>query len=150
MTQVQKHMAIANGVCLSPDGSVLWASELSAGCLHRIELACPATITPFGTAVPYYFNRFAADSMCTDNKGNVYVAMYSQERVLVFNLNGIAIGQILLPRRETGHNMRSTSIDCFPGTNDMVILRNDGKSRGGSLIFRAKGFAKVTTLYSHA
>jgi lactonase len=149
ITPILQHMAIANGVCLSPDGKVLWATELSAGRLHKVEMASATTIAPFGTAVPYYFNGFAPDSMRSDSDGNVYVAMYSQGRVLAFNPNGIAIGQILLPKRESGHNMRSTSVGFFPGTNEMVILTNDGTGGEGSWIFRAKGFAKGTTLYSH-
>jgi lactonase len=149
ITPVLTGMAIANGVCLSPDGSVLWATELAAGQLRRVELSGPTTIAPFGTATPYYFNGFAPDSMRSDRDGNVYVAMYSQGRVLIFNENGIAIGQILLPKRETGHNMRSTSLAFFPGTNDLVILTNDANGGEGSWIFRAKGFAKGTTLYSH-
>jgi len=150
ITPILRHLAIANGVCLSPDGKVLWATELSAGKLHKVELASPTKIAPFGTAIPYYFNGFAPDSMRSDSDGNVYVAMYSQGRVLAFNPNGIAIGQILLPKRETGHNMRSTSVGFFPGSNEMVILTNDGSGGEGSWIFRARGFAKGTTLYSHS
>jgi lactonase len=150
ITPILQHLAIANGVCLSPDGKVLWATELSAGKLHKVELAGPTKIAPFGTAIPYHFNGFAPDSMRSDSDGNVYVAMYSQGRVLAFNPNGIAIGQILLPKRETGHNMRSTSLGFFPGTRDMVILTNDAGGGEGSWIFRARGFAKGTTLYSHS
>lgn len=150
ITPILRNLAIANGVCLSPDGKVLWATELSAGKLHKVELAAPTKIAPFGTAVPYYFNGFAPDSMRSDSDGNVYVAMYSQGRVLVFNPNGIAIGQILLPGREAGHNMRSTSVGFFPGSSDLVILTNDGTGGEGSWIFRARGFAPGTRLYSHA
>lgn len=149
ITPMLKNMAIANGVCLSPDGKVLWATELSAGRLHKVELASPTTVAPFGTAVPYHFNGFAPDSMRSDSDGNVYVAMYSQGRVLVFNPNGIAIGQVLLPKRESGHNLRSTSVGFIPGTDEMVILTNDAKGGEGSWIFHAKGFAAGTPLYSH-
>ena len=45
--------------------------------------------------------------------------------------------------------MRSTSLAFIPGTNDLVILTNDASGGEGSWIFRAKGFAKGTTLYSH-
>lgn len=149
ITPLLSHMAVANGVCLSPDEATLWTTELSAGRLTRVELTGPTTIAAFGTAVPYYFNGPAPDSMRTDSDGNVYVAMYSQGRVLVFNPNGIAIAQILLPKRETGHNLRSTSMGFVPGTNDMLILTNDAAGGEGSWIFHAKGFAKGTTLYSH-
>lgn len=149
ITPVLEHLAIANGVCLSPDGKELWATELSAGRLHKVELAGPTTIAPFGTAVPYHFNGFAPDSMRSDSGGNVYVAMYSQGRVLAFNRNGIAIGQILVPKRDAGHNLRTTSVGFVPGTNEMLILTNDADGGEGSWIFRAKGFAKGTALYSH-
>ena len=149
ITPILTDMAIANGVCLSPDGSVLWATELAAGQLRKVELSGPTTIAPFGTATPYYFNGFAPDSMRSDRDGNVYVAMYSQGRVLVFNENGIAIGQILLPKRDSGHNMRSTSVGFFPDSNEFVILTNDGTNGEGSWIFKSQGFAKGTVLYSH-
>ncbi|MEP7245930.1 MAG: SMP-30/gluconolactonase/LRE family protein [Gammaproteobacteria bacterium] len=149
ITPVLPRMAIANGVCLSPDGKALWATETGAGRLHKVELSAPATIARFGTEVPYYFNGFAPDSIRADSAGNVYVAMYSQGRVLVFNPNGIAIGQILLPKRESGHNLRTTTVGFFPGTDDMVILTNDGDAGEGAWIFRAKGYAKGLTLFSH-
>ena len=69
---------------------------VGADALDGLQIADATTIAPFGTAVPYYFNGFAPDSMRSDSDGNVYVAMYSQGRVLAFNPNGIAIGQILL------------------------------------------------------
>lgn len=43
--------------------------------------------------------------MPADSDGNLYVAMYGQGRVLVFNKNGIPIGQILLLGRDEGHNL---------------------------------------------
>jgi lactonase len=149
ITPIIRNMAIANGVCLSPDGKVLWATEFYTGKLHRVELSAPTKIADFGTAVPYHFNGYAPDSMRSDSDGNVYVAMYSQGRVLAFNRNGIAIGQILLPKRETGHNMVSTSLGFVPGTNEMLILTNDGTGGDGAWIFHANGFAKGTPLYSH-
>jgi lactonase len=45
--------------------------------------------------------------------------MYGQGRVLVFNYNGIPIGQVLLPGRAQGHNLQSTSMAIKPGTNDL-------------------------------
>ena len=94
--------------------------------LHRVELAAPITITPIGSAIPYHFVGPAPDSMRADRDGNVYVAMYGQARVLVFNKNGIPIGQVLLPGREEGHNLQSTSMAMKPGTNDLYIVTNDG------------------------
>lgn len=149
ITPVLPNMSIANGVALSADGKVLWTDEIAVGRLHKVNLASPVTIAPFGTEVPYYFTGFCPDSMRTDVDGNVYVAMYGQGRVMVFNKNGIPIGQILIPGRETGHNMRSTSMAFKPGTNEMAIVTNDWDGGQGSQIFTCKGFAKGITMYSH-
>lgn len=149
ITPVLPNVAIANGVALSPDGKALWVTELSLGRLHKVNLDNAVTIAPFGTEVPYQFTGFAPDSMRTDSDGNVYVAMYSQGRVLVFNKNGMPIGQILLPGRDSGHNMRSTSMAFKPGTNEMVIVTNDWDGGAGSWIFTCKGFAKGVTMFSH-
>lgn len=149
ITAVLPHVAIANGVGLSPDGKTLWVTSTAQGLLYRVELANPTTIAPFGAAITYHFSGMGPDSLRVDADGNVYVAMYSQGRVLVFNPSGYPIGQILLPGRETGHNMRSTSMAFKPGTNDMYILTNDWDGGQGSQIFHAKGFGKSLQMYSH-
>lgn len=99
---VLPHLAMANGVALSPDGKELWTTEFGRNLLHRIELADATTITPIGSAVAYHFTGPAPDSMRVDADGNLYVAIYGQGRVLAFNRNGIPIGQVLLPGRERG------------------------------------------------
>ena len=87
--------------------------------------------------------------MRADSDGNVYVAMYGQGRVLVFNKNGIPIGQVLLPGRDEGHNLESTSLAIKPNINDLYIVTNDGNGGRGATIFHAKVFAKALPLYSH-
>lgn len=117
------HLSEANGVALSPDGKRLWATEFGRNLLHRVDLEAPTEIAPIGTAIPYHFIGAAPDSMRTDS---VCVAMYGQGRVLVFNRNGIPIGQVLLPGRDEGHNLESTSMALKPGTSDLYIVTNDG------------------------
>jgi lactonase len=146
---VLPNMAGANGVALSPDGKVLWATEFSASRLHRVELNNATTIAHFGATVPYHFVGRAPDSMRTDADGNVYVAMYHQGRILVFSPYGIPIGQILLPGREKNQFLKSTSLAFFPGSSDLVIVSRDEVGGGGSMIFKAKGFAKGVKLFSH-
>jgi lactonase len=149
ITPVLPRLALANGIALSPDGKELWATEFSRNLLHRVELADATTSTPFGTAIAYHFTGPAPDSMRADVDGNLYVAMYGQGRVLAFNRNGIPIGHVLLPDREEGHNLRSTSMAIRPGTDDLYIVTNDGKGGQGATIFHAKAFAKALLLYSH-
>jgi lactonase len=140
---------MANGVALSPDGKELWATEFGRNLLHRVELADATSATPIGTAIPYHFTGPAPDSMRTDNDGNVYVAIYGQGRALAFNRSGIPIGQILLPGREEGHNLRSTNLAIKPGSNDLYIVTSDGEGGQGATIFHANAFAKALALYSH-
>jgi lactonase len=142
-------LGIANGIALSPDGKTLWVTEFANGLLHRIELKDAQTIAPFGEAVVYRFNGPSPDSMRVDQDGNLYVAQYSQGRVLVLNPNGLPIGQILIPGREQGHFLRSTSLALKPGTHEVYLVASDGDLGQGSAIFRAEGFAKALPLYSH-
>lgn len=125
VTPVLPRLAVPNGVALSPDGKELWVPEFSRGLLHRVELADATTIAPFGTAIAYHFTGPAPDSMRADADGNLYVAIYGQGRVVAFNKNGMPIGQVLLPGREDGHNLRSTSVAIRPGTDELYVATND-------------------------
>jgi lactonase len=149
ITPVLPHLAMANGVALSPDRRVLWATESGRNLLHRIELSGPTAIALVGSTIPYHFIGPLPDSMRVDSDGNVYVAMYGQGRVLAFNGNGIPIGQVLLPGRDRGHNLESTNMAIKPGTNDLYIVATDAESGEGATIFHAKTFAKALPLYSH-
>jgi len=139
---VLPHLAMANGVALSPDGRSLWATEFGRNLLHRIHLADAVTIAPIGSAVAYRFVGPAPDSMRVDADSNVYVAIYGQGRVLAFNRNGIPIGQVLLPGRDSGHNLASTSLAIDPNCNDLYVVTNDGDCGQGATVFHAKVFTK--------
>jgi lactonase len=149
VSPVLPHLAVANGIALSPDGRELWVTEFSRGLLHRVELADATTIAPFGTAITHRFSGPAPDSMRADAAGNLYVAIYGQGRVLIFSPLGMPIGQVLLPGRERGHNLRSTSMAIRPGTDELLIVTNDWQGGEGSTIFRARAFAEALPLYSH-
>lgn len=149
ITPLLPNMAMANGVALSQDGKVLWASEFSAGRLHRVDLNDQGGVARFGATVPYHFVGRAPDSMRTDADGNVYVAMYHQARILVFNPNGVPIGQILLRGRENNQFLKITSLAFVPGTRDVVIVSRDELGGGGSMIFRAQGLTQGIKMFSH-
>lgn len=143
------NMAIANGVALSPDEKVLWSSEFSGGRLHRVDLNERGLGTLTGASVPYHFTGRSPDSMRTDVDGNVYVCMWSQARILVFNPNGVPIGQITLPGREAGQFLKVTSLGFLPGSSEMVIVARDELAGQGAMIFKSRGFAAGKPLYSH-
>lgn len=149
ITPILPSMSSANGVTISPDGKVLWATEFCACRLHRVDLENPATVARYGTTVPYHFVGRAPDSMRADADGNVYVAMYNQGRVLAFSPYGIPIGQILLPGCTENRFLKSTSLAFVPGTRDVVIVARDELGGGGSMIFKAQGLAQGVTMFSH-
>ncbi len=142
-------MCAANGVALSPDGKVLWATEFGNNRLHRADLAAPGAVARHGALVPYHFVGRAPDSMRTDSDGNVYVAMFHQARIMVFSPYGIPIGQILLPGREGNHFLKSTSLAIIPGSRDLVIVARDELGDRGSMIFSARGLAEGFPMFSH-
>ena len=139
---VLPNLAQANDIALSPDGKSLWATEFGRNLLHRVQLADATTIAPIGSAIAYRFIGPAPDSMRVDADGNVYVALYGQGRVMAFNRNGIPIGQVLLPGRDGGHNLASTSLAIDPNRNDLYAVANDGDGGQGATVFHAKVFSK--------
>jgi lactonase len=140
---VVPNLRIANGVGLSPDGKTLWVTELAGGRLHKISLSNPTAIAPFGSSVVYSFVGGGPDSLRIDADGNIYVAIYGRGRIMVFNPAGFPIGQYLLPGRDEGHNLRSTSMVIRPGTNELLILTNDWDKGQGSTIFVARALAQA-------
>ncbi|CDR67641.1 Gluconolactonase [Staphylococcus schweitzeri] len=144
ITPIIQNISVANGIALSTDEKVLWVTETTANRLHRIALEDDGvTIQPFGATIPYYFTGHEGpDSCCIDSDDNLYVAMYGQGRVLVFNKRGYPIGQILIPGREEGRMLRSTHPQFIPGTNQLIICSNDIEMGGGSMLYTVNGFAK--------
>ncbi len=143
ITSVLKGIGKANGVALSPDGNTLWITEYANNRILRLELADPVTVLPNGSTAPYYFNGPAPDSIRVDTDGNVYVAMHRQGRILILNSNGIPIGQILIPGREKGHFMKSTSLAIFPDKKECLILTGDGDAGDKTAIFSSPTFSKA-------
>ncbi|WP_325950289.1 SMP-30/gluconolactonase/LRE family protein [Pseudomonas putida] len=144
VTSIVERMAGPNGIALSSDERMLWVTETNANRLHLVQLSSQTQIAPYGTSIPYYFTGFHGPDSCSiDAQDNLYVAMYGQGRVLIFNRFGFPIGQVLIPGREKGHFLRSTHPMMIPGTSDLLICTNDFESGKGSWIFKSKGFAQA-------
>lgn len=143
ISPVIPHLAQANGVALSPDGKTLWATEYARNLLHRANLVDPATVPLTGSNIPYRFIGPAPDSMRVDRDGNVYVAMVGQGRVMVFNPAGMPIAQVLLPGRDKGLNLRSTSLALHPAAREMRIVTGNTPetASGEAAVFSAPAFS---------
>ncbi len=155
ITPVLKNLCFPNGLVLSADQKMLIVTDMASGRLIRAELLSDGvTVAPAaqgGENIPYYFTGSPGpDSATIDSNGNIYVAMFMQGRVLVFNKMGFPIGQILIPGRETGSNLFSSHVAFIPGTDQMIICTSDGPGtpggKGGRL-FTARGFAKGAQEY---
>ncbi len=105
-------LAVGNGIAIDPAGSQIWATEHAKNRLHRVRLSDATTVAPFGSVVTYQFTGPAPDGARVDSEGNVYVAISGQGRVMVFNRNGLPIGQIVLPDRDKGRNFSYYNISA--------------------------------------
>lgn len=139
-----------NGLALSKDEKTVWITESNAMRLTRVSLDpeggptdIAPLIAPFGVHVCYYFSGGGVCDSCEiDDDDNLYVSMYEQGRVMVFNKAGWLIGQILMPGRENGDHLGTTHTAIRPGTNELYICTND--SRNGAWIFKCGAFAKAS------
>ncbi len=143
ITPVIPDMGQANGIAVSPDNHVVWATEYAKERLHKAGVRNSTELIPFRSHIPYRFTGRGPDSMRVDSEGNVYVAMMSQGRVLIFNSNGFPIGQILLPERDKGRNLLSTSLAVHPQKKEVrIVSGNDAESeRSDAVVFTAPAFA---------
>lgn len=134
---VLRHIAIANGIALSPDGRTLWVGEYALGRLYRLDLKDATSPVPFGATTVYHFTGPAPDSMRVDERGRVYVSLYGQGRILVFTPTGLPLAQIVLPGRDAGRNLNLTSLALRPSSSDIAIVTSDGRPGGKATIFHA-------------
>jgi len=131
------HLAGPNGICFSPDYSLMWITETTAAKLHRIDMKSRRVST-----TPVRFQGFFGPDSCScDEDGNVYIAMARQGRVLVVNPNGFIIGEVITPRCEEGLNLGVTHPQVRPGTKELYITVHDITGTCGANIMYCGAFA---------
>jgi lactonase len=142
---VVEQLASANGVAFAPEGNVLWVTETGKNRLLRLQLASDGTVRSAG--IPYRFTGTpGCDSMKTDEKGNLYICLVRQGRVLVLNNQGIPVANVLIPGRDEGKNLGTANLAFKPGTDEAFITAFGTE---GAWIYKFKGLAKGARLYSH-
>lgn len=143
---VLKNLACPNGIALSTDETILWITDTASGELIRTELTEDKKgAHPLGQSVVYHTTGYMGpDSIVVDDDDNVYNALYFQGRILVYNKYGFPIGQIFMPGRKEGRNLRTTHPCIRPGTNEIYICANDDVSKK-ACIFKAGSFAPANT-----
>ncbi len=145
-TTVIHNLGCPNGITLSCDESVLWVTDTVLGVLIRTDLTEDRLhMAPMGQIYAYRTTGYLGpDSIEVDDDDNIYNALYFQGRVLVYNQYGFPIGQVLMPGREDGHNLRTTHPFIRPGTNELYICTNDDVNKS-AWIFRCGAFAKANS-----
>lgn len=145
LVPVVEHMAATNGIAITPDWDALWITEYDTGLLHYLQLGSEpeGLLTVGGSHIAYHFTGLEGpDSACIDADGNLYVAMCGQGRFLVFNNNGMPIGQVLIPGRDEGRMLKSTHPQIMPGTNELYLCSADMET-GDAAIYVAGAFGKA-------
>ncbi|HET6557926.1 MAG TPA: SMP-30/gluconolactonase/LRE family protein [Prolixibacteraceae bacterium] len=95
-----------NGLVGTPDGKILYVSDINDGKIWKY------TINPDGTLTnKTFFAPEGSDGMSIDNKGNVYL---TNKQVSVFDKTGKKIASIEVP--ETPSNV------CFGGKNKNILF----------------------------
>ena len=144
VTPLLENLPGPNGVALSTDERFVWITETTGGRLLRVELkeGSPTEIVPFGAMAPFRFTGCPGPDSCEiDKDDNLYVAVFGQAKVMVFNRRGFPIGQVLLRGRENGYFANCTHAHIRPGTNELYICTRDDEE--GAWIFRAGAFAEA-------
>jgi lactonase len=143
------HLAMPNGISLSPEGNALWIGESARNAILRIALLKDGiTINPVvGITYPYYSCGISGpDSNKVDKAGNLYQAIMGQGRIIVLNSLGIPVANVVVPGRDDGRNLRTSNLAIKPGTDEGYLVTS---GTAGAWIFKFKALAEGLILFSH-
>jgi lactonase len=143
------HLAMPNGVSLSPEGNALWIGESARNAVLHISLLKDGiTISPVvGVTYPYYSTGISGpDSNRVDKAGNLYQAIMGQGRIIVLNSLGIPVANVLAPGRDEGRNLRTSNLAIQPGSDDGYLVTS---GTDGAWICKFKALAEGLILFSH-
>lgn len=113
-------------------------TEFGRNRLLRIRLEAPGKVARLGLTVAYQFIGPAPDSMRSDPHGNVNVALNGQGRVLILGSSGIPIGNVLLPGRDEGRHLRTSSLALKPNGDEIYIVSANEDGTSPAAVFRAR------------
>ncbi len=132
------NLAGPNGICFSPDYSIMWITETTGGRVLRVDMKSPRLTTcPYTTE-----GFFGPDSCSCDADGNVYIAMARQGRFIVLNPAGFLIAEILTPRCDEGYNLGTTHPQVDPDEPILYFTVHNLKGEFTGDIMCCGAFAK--------
>jgi lactonase len=140
------NLVTPNGIAFSPNEKSLWVACSMAKKLFYIVLDDTGKTVKQAESV-YDLSGPGGDGIRVDVRGNVYLAMNFQGRILVFDKSGKPIATVLMPGRDRGELLSTTNIEFFPGTDEAYAVA--AGDTGGTWIYKFKGLARGAPLYSH-
>lgn len=87
-----------NGVTLSPDNKTLYIGDFNAQEVIAVPILSPGMLDiGFAHVAAHLSGGWGTDGMATDADGNVYIAHYMGQEVVVLDPSGFIVGTIPLP-----------------------------------------------------
>lgn len=145
--QVMPNLTTPNGIAFAPDEKSLWVSCSLANEILRLTLRENRTAVQQAAVLYRLSGPPGGDGLRVDVRGNMYLAVNFQGRVLIFNKHGIPIASVLMPGRDRGELLRTTNVAFKPGTDEVYVAASG--EIGGAWIYRFQGLAEGTPLFSH-
>jgi lactonase len=140
------NLVTPNGIAFTPDGKSLWvscslANEVFHLTLHENQKSVEKAAVLYRLTGPA-----GGDGIRVDVRGNMYLAVNFQGRVLILNRHGIPIANVIMPGRDRGELMRTTNVAFKPDTDEVFIAAS---GEGGAWVYRFRGLAEGAPLFSH-
>lgn len=137
-------LAHPNGITFTGDQTGLWIDRDLSGTLDHVaeQPSSPAAAKPTVTLHTAAYLSLGAnaytDSLTVDGQGNVYLAVYGESEVLIFNPNGRQIGRVTLPASVP----HVTHVAIKPGTRRAFVTAS---GRKGGFIYTFQALAAAPT-----
>lgn len=94
-------MGTTNGICLSPDGKILYVNESVQRRIWAFDVSDKGEIS--NQRIFAVFPDFGFDGMKTDKRGNLYVCRYGKGTVVVITPQGRQIQEIALKGKDVSN-----------------------------------------------
>lgn len=119
---LKENMGTTNGICLSPDGLILYVNESVQRKIWAFDVDEKGAIS--GQRLFASFKDFGLDGMKCDYKGNLYISRYGKGAVAIYNPKGTQIQEVMLKGKNVS-NLVFGNIDyktCFVTLQDRKAI----------------------------
>lgn len=147
--QIAGGMIYPNGISFSPDMRRLMIGESGRNAVWQLELGVDGCMGKLGVPLSCVYKSSGSASLDgnrTDSAGFLYQTLNHGGRVLIFNNEGVPVGNVVVPERGSGKYDMTANLVLCPGKKEAVLLAS---GRAGIHLFRFPTFAAAQVPYSH-